>query len=209
MTNTFFDKKSISDSKSTERLKIVFQYLSTVLVAFVIGALISGACSDIFYLNSKNEISAHFNGIFSGINDFKSVFIALARYSQPCIISVLIIFLTSFSPINYLISDIIIFIFGIRCGASVAVLLNLVLTSEFALLHFAVFATFKLFILASLISYSYKAALISLSGALIVKNGRRLIKPNKLIWFIAFTAAYAGAFILINGAYCFIIYLLK
>ena len=212
MTRRIFNERSIYNER-TEKLKIIFQFLTTAIISFVLGSLLLGACSDSFEAFAQNKLNAHLSCLFYGIGDFKDAFMTIVMYTLPYIFSVIVIAFLSFSVLSNLASDIVILSCGIKIGFSITLFLNcLTYGSDLQnvnLLKFLIFAVFRVFILALIIWYAYKAALFSKNISCRNSSGRFYLEPSRILSFMAITMTNIGALIFINGVYCAIAFVLK
>ena len=205
--STIFHKESI------ERIKILFQFLVTLLFAFVSGALLCGACSDTLVVSSQIAINAHFNSMFSGAVSFQDVFSTVVAYTLPYIFAIIAIAVLSFSVFNYLVSDVVLLICGVKVGFSITLLLSSVSSSQnikaVTFLSILMFSIFRILILVLVVCFAYRASLFSRNISLKNNNGRYYLEPLKILSFSVITAAHIGALVFTNGIYCAIAFVLK
>lgn len=196
-----------------EQFKILFQFVLMSVCSLVIGAFLSNIFSEQYYTVAQSVVSTHFEKLFLGYSDLLECMRAVIRYSSFDIICILAVFAVSFAVFNYAATDIILVVCGIKTGFSIAFLSEYVsneaLAYNLGVLRFTVYAVFKAALLLLLFTYSYRAAVYSISLNRTTANGRWAVTFKKLLPFLALTLAYIGAVIITNGAYCWIIYMLK
>ena len=213
MVRNILNQSNIIHKESVERLKILFQFLVTLLFAFISGAILCGACSDTFHSSSQIVITKHFNSLFLGAISLQDVFLTIITYSLPYIFSIITIAVLSFSVFNYLVSDIVLLICGIKVGFSITLLLNNVFLDQsvqgVSVLSFLMFSMFRILILVLVVCFAYRASLFSRNISFRNNNGRYYLEPLKILSFAVITAAHIGALVFINGVYCAIAFVLK
>jgi hypothetical protein len=196
-----------------EQAKIIFQFILMVLCSLIIGAMLSSICSEEYYISSQFQISAHFEKMFLGISELPDALLEILRYSLTDIVVILLVFLVSFSIVNYVATDILLIVCGIRCGFLITFLSGYLNDTPFIyntdILDFSIFTFFKLSVLLLVLCYSYHAAICASYMKYKNENGRVSVYFSKFISFVAITVAYVGALIIINAAYCLLIYILK
>lgn len=196
-----------------EKIKISFLFSFILLISSLFGILIANCISKEIYTNALFQISNHFETIFLRCYDFVEYAKIIAFYSLSDIISLLIIFAVSFSVVNYLATDIVLFYSGIKFGVATAFLINLSkagnLPYSVGWIRLSVFLITELSILALTLYYSYQAAISSASFKRIDTSGRPNIKTRDFLIFTLRTAACIGAIFILNAVYCFLLYILK
>lgn len=201
------------DPQKLERIKILFQFVLMLICSIIIGLMLVNSLSETFYQNSMLGISAHFETVFINCKTFYDYIKAILLCALSDILSLLIIFVVSFSAFNYAVSDILLVYNGLRIGFSVSFLSAFISNSLFAYnigrLRFVVFVFFKAVILLLILDYAYRAAVYSRKLKLTTPSGRPNIKIKVLLPFTVYTLTYIGSVIIINGVYCWLIYFLK
>jgi hypothetical protein len=194
-------------------VKILFQFLLMVLCSATIGWMLVNTLSEASYHNSEFRISSHFETVFINCKILYDYIKAILLYSLSDILSLLIIFVASFSVFNYIVSDLLLVYNGMRIGFSLpflyAFISDPVFVYNIGLLKYIVFVFFKVGILILILDYAYRAAVYSQKLKITAPNGRPNIKIKVLFPFIIYTFTYIGSLIIINGAYCWLIYFLK
>ena len=202
-----------SDPQKLERVKILFQFLLMLICSAIIGYGIAKNISEDFYQSSMLGVSAHFETVFLNCNIFYDYLKTVLIYAVSDILSILIIFVISFSAFNYIVSDILLIYNGLRMGFSISFLSVFVSNALFGynigVLRYTAFVFFKAVALTLIFDYAYRAAVYSLKFKIITPNGRPNVKIKVLFPFVVYTLTYIGSVIIINGAYCWLIYFLK
>lgn len=202
---------SKNDKVALEKMKIAFQFLLMVLCSSIIGGIVSKSLSRDFYLASPGMISKHFDGIFLNCYDFLDFASYILNYAAIDIISFLVIFAVSFAVFNYVATDFVLLFGGFNFGLSVIFLSEFANSAELGYsigyLRYFIFVFFKLLVLVFLFDYSFKAAKISITLKKTGPIGRPRVKLKVLFPFIVQTLTYLGAVIIINGLYCFFIFI--
>lgn len=196
-----------------EKMKISFLFSSVLLISALLGMLVANYISTDLYANSIFRISNHFETAFLGSSDFLGYAKIVALYSLSDIIVLSVIFAASFSILNYLVTDAVLFFCGMKFGVSTAFLIGF---SRLSNLPYCVGNTrLCAFVLAGLIwlmvllYYSCYAAISSTRFKLTDSSGRPNVKTVDFIMFTLKTVACVGAVIILNAVYCFSIYILK
>ena len=201
------------DPKTLEKMKISFLFSSVLIVSTLLGIFIANYVSASIYPNSVFLLSNHFETAFLRCTDFLGCVKIIALYSLSDIILLLIIFAVSFSILNYLLTDIVLFLAGVKFGISVAFLLTFSRISNLPYsigsIRIFIFIASELLILALLLYYSYSAAISALSFRGTNVSGRPNIKVRDFMFFSVKTAACVGAILILNAIYCFLLYVLK
>ncbi len=201
------------DPKTLEKMKISFLFSSVLIVSTLLGIFIANYVSVSIYPNSVFLLSNHFETAFLRCTDFLGCVKIIALYSLSDIILLLIIFAVSFSILNYLLTDIVLFLAGVKFGISVAFLLTFSRISNLPYsigsIRIFIFIASELLILALLLYYSYSAAISALSFRGTNVSGRPNIKVRDFMFFSVKTAACVGAILILNAIYCFLLYVLK
>ncbi len=208
-----FSSNFRTDQERLERIKILFQFILMLVCSVIIGWLVVNSLTETFYQNSVLGVSTHFETVFINCKTFYDYIKEILLYALSDILSVFVIFVVSFSAFNYLVCDLLLVYNGLRIGTSVSFLSAFISNSIFAynigLLRFVVFVFFKAVVLMLMLDYAYRAALYSQKLKLTAPNGRPNVKVKVLLPFIVYTLTYIGSVIIINGVYCWLIYLLK
>lgn len=201
------------DPKTLEKMKISFLFSSVLIVSTLLGIFIANYASASIYPNSVFLLSNHFETAFLRCTDFLGCVKIIALYSLSDIVLLLIIFAVSFSMLNYLLTDIVLFLAGVKFGISVAFLLSFARMSNLPYsvgnIRIFLFIASELLILALLLYYSYSAAISALSFRETNASGRPDVKARDFLLFSLKTAACVGAILILNAIYCFLLYVLK
>ena len=201
------------DPKTLEKMKISFLFSSVLIVSALLGILIANYTSASIYPNSVFLLSNHFETAFLRCTDFFGCVKTIALYSLSDIILLLIIFAVSFSMLNYLLTNIVLFLGGMKFGISVAFLLSFTRMSNLPYsignIRIFVFIASELLILALLLYYAYSAAISALGFRGTNVSGRPDVKTRDFLIFFVKTAACVGAIVILNAIYCLLLYILK
>ena len=196
-----------------ERLKISFLFSSVMLISVLLGMLVASHISDALYSNSIFRLSTHFETVFLKSANLTEHAKIIARYAAADVISLLVIFAASFSMLNYLITDIILFYNGVKLGVTAAFLINFTKNQDFAYTvgneQAFVFIVIELLLAALLLYYSHQAATASIRFRKTSSNGRPIIKSGDFFSFLLKTAACVGAVFILNSLYCILLCILK
>lgn len=208
-----FRSDSNGNSLKLENIKILFQFLLMLICSLTIGGVLIKSLPETFYQSLIVRVSAHFETVFINCDGIYDHIKTILLYALSDILSVAIIFVVSFSAFNYVLSDFLLVYNGIRTGASVCFLYmfisNPVFVYNIGLLRYIVFLFFKAVILILIFDYAYRAAVYSRKLKITTPSGRPNIKIKVFFPFVMYTLTYIGSLIIINGAYCWLIYFLK
>ena len=209
----YFGSASGSRAMKLERVKIAFQFLLMTVCSLIIGFLISGALSDGFYEKSVLGVSSHFETLFIDCSEPYDYISCIALYSVYDIICIAVVFFVSFAAFNYVATDFVLIYNGTRFGLAVSFLSAFIDSQRYSygigIIRYIVFIFFKTAILILLFGYSYRAAILSGELRRMGANGRIVINPKTLLYFLLYTFANIGSVLLLNGLYCWLIYILK
>lgn len=186
-----------------EKAKIVFQF-AVMMVASVIGGMCFSnllSASAIQRFTAKLYISL--NATSADVS-FLDIFIKVALVDIIC---VAILFVFSFSFINYIVSDIVIVFLGFRFGMNAAII-KLSGFSQIGVADSLWFWIFKGVILFGIMLYACVAAFKALELRRFGANRRPRINTKALL-HIVLSSVVAIAFTLaFNGLYCLLVYIL-
>lgn len=192
-----------------ERVKILFQYFLMLFCAFVLGALIKNFLSENYIISLHEIICGHFNSDLFSYSKSAEMLIQVIKYSLSDIISVSLIFVSSFAVFNYISSDLVLIYNGIKYGFSAFFLISEMFTDTqiAGISFFDVFSfiLFKLSILAVLLTYSYYSAIYSSAFKRQAPNGRSVIIWKPLASYLVATLSCIGAFLMLNALYLLVI----
>ena len=170
-----------------EKQKIVFQFTLVLVAAFVAGVLFVRLISENALSAISERISKHFLSEATA-----SFFIKNCAVDVVC---VFVLYLFSFSFINYVISDIILAFVGFRFG----IFSRLCVLSDTGN---AIFIFFKLLLLLLIFVYSCKIAMDSLKLKKILPNGRVSVESQTFTQITVLTVIAVVLVFIINGLYC-------
>lgn len=214
MNNTrlsFFKASASKESLKLERAKIAFQFLLMTVCSLIMGILISGGLSDSFYSDAVTGISAHFENAFLNCHTFYDKVLHVVLYSLSDLICLTIIFCVSFAVFNYVVSDFVLIYNGIKFGFLTSFLskylFGRVASYNINTVEFFTVVFFKVTTLILILDYAYRAAVYSIGLKETKFNGRPSVKLRVLFPFCINTLAYMGSIIILNGLYCWLIYI--
>lgn len=202
-----------SDPQRLEKIKISFLFSAVLLISSFLGMIVANYISADLYANSVFRISNHFETAFLRCSDLLGYIKIIALSSLSDIIAFFVIFAVSFSILNYVITDVVLFYCGVKFGISVAFLVGFsrLQNSPYRLggIRLSLFVLTELILLVLILCYSCYAATASLRFKQTASSGRPNIKTGDLILFSVKTVACVGAVIILNALYCFSLYILK
>ena len=204
--------KRISIKLAIERNKMLFQFIVMFFSSLLLGIISTKLLSEGFLRNSNVIISLHFELPFSNCDGFASVVREIFYYSAFDLVSALAIFLASFSVLNYFISDLMIILGGFKTGFSIALLAGFIDNSDAAysvgVSRFLLFCLFRIALVAYMVFYAWRSALYSFDLRRSDELGRAVMNPKTLLNYFLFSLTFTGTLLIINAAYCGIIYIL-
>lgn len=190
-------------SADIEKAKIVFQF-AVMLVASVIGGMcFSNMLSSTAIQRFTAKLYISFNATSADVS-FIDIFTKVAIVDVIC---VALLFVFSFSFINYIVSDMVIVFLGFRYGMSSAII-KLSDFSQIGLGNSLLFWIFKGLILFSIMFYASVAAFKALELRRFGANRRPKINNKSLLHIILFTALAMVFTLAVNGLYCLFVYIL-
>ncbi len=195
--------KSVNEGIRLEKIKILFQFLIMLVASVVLGVCLSRLFSDELRARAFSDIIRHFSAQAAN-SSASSLFFKYLSFSLFDIISILSLVIFSFSFINYVVSDIIIVIYGTRLGIGASLALAL---QDIQVFEKIIFFSFRSLIIILIIIFCYKMALYSLELRRFSSNGRFAADKRKTISIIAFALAFLGLILIINGLYCICLYI--
>ncbi len=198
-----FGKTWLKGSKETEKLKILFQF-SIMLIASVIG----GICFTALLSDTATQRLSQ-KALLSISEDIGTTLLIGKIWSISAIelICIAVLFVFSFSLVNYTVSDIALVFLGFKWGMSAAVV-KLTGFESFGMGNSLSFWILRGAILFVIFFFACKMAFFSLDIRTSSLNGRGQINSKKLVSLILFALSVAIAIWLLNGIYCFVIYIL-
>ncbi|MBQ8300489.1 MAG: hypothetical protein IJX57_00755 [Clostridia bacterium] len=185
-----YNKKEIA----LEKQKIIFQFLLITLSAFIAGILFIKILSDESLANILDSITRHFNTDFSADN-FGSM---LFRQCVPDIICIALLYVFSFSFINYIVSDLTLAFLGFRFG--ICAYLSVLASLSFVMT--VIFIFLRVIILGIILIYCCNISMQSLHLKKIHSNGRVSIDTKVFISITLSAVSTIGATLIIYGLYC-------
>lgn len=186
-----------------EKNKIIFQF-ALMLIASVIGGIcFSNLLSEVALEKAALRIISHFG--VSSDNGFSRLVWQYLGVCLPDIICALVLFLFSFSFVNYVVSDAVLVFLGFRYGVNSAIIkitsfsvVGVGNSLSYWLLRAAVLTVFMIF--------SCRMAFYSLSLRKFSQNGRLVLDRKALLSQMIYTLTVIGLLLMINGLYCIFIF---
>ena len=195
-----------------ERFKILFQYALMVLCSCVVGVLFHSFLGSDYLLGIYSAIEDHFNSLALYCDTLTKAAVAIVKYSSAEIISVLLIFISSFAVFNYVACDVILIYNAFRFAFSATLLLSAVHSPwadiGISSLEAVSFAISRLAIILVLLIYSYYSAVYSCALRVQKENGRSSFKYRHIASYFLVTLSYVGSLLIINAFYLLFIYFL-
>ena len=185
-------KKSVDNEKS----RIVLQFFITLTLAAVIGILYCTYSDGALERAIHQKALAHFY-LPIKIKDIFDALIQLSEFDFACCVA-LVVF--SFSFLNYIVSDIIMLLYGLKFGMIIA----LVSSSNDTIGAFAsaLFIVLEASVLLTIFVYTCKMAILSLDIKKCIQ-GSRLKLNKKIIFALTFNTVTAqGTILFINLLHC-------
>ena len=203
---TLIRKKSpigLKDPMRTERKKILFQYTLVLIGACLVGILIPFLFK-LNYLELIDErLDQHFNGMFFECYSWFQVIEMIVRYSFIHVGCLLLIYLFSFSMINYPISSLVLGFEGLRSSFSLCVLF---LFGDTGILISLLFLVSKILWLCLLLAASYRMAVYSLDLKRVSQLGRPMFSWKTVACLTRCVICFIGSIMIIHFIYCGLIY---
>ena len=193
----------LKNSTETEKAKIVFQFAVMLIVSVIGGICFSNMLTPTAIQRFTAKLYISFNASSPEVS-FWDIFSKIALVDIACI---LVLFVFSFSFINYVISDIVILFLGFRFGVNSAVI-KLAGFEQLGIGNSLVFWIFKGVLLLAVVLYACLAAFKSLEFRKIGANRRTTINNKSLFRIILYTLSTIVVTLIIDGIYCLLIYVL-
>lgn len=188
----------------TEKEKIIFQFTLMLIASIVCGMLFSKLLSDSALQSSADKIVRHFcNQDIDGnmLSAFKKYYIL---FCIPSIICVAVVFIFSFSFVNYVVTDTVLVFLGFRYGFNSA-LIAVSALSKIGIFHSLVYWILHAVIIAVALIYSCRMAFYSLTLRSFSANGRLIVERKALLSSLIFTLTVVGLILIVGGVYCFFV----
>lgn len=205
--------RTLSNAPQTERAKILFQFALMTVMSLIMGGAIRSFVSGDFFTASVHSVATHFEKIFINCSTAYDYIVRIALYSLSDVILLLVICASSFSILNYVISDAVLVYNGVKFGFCATLLWGFIsndlLVYNIGFTRYLVFVFFKSATILLILNYAYRAALYSIKFKRTDSLGRSRIKPRELFPFLVNTSAYVGMLLILNAIYCWLIYILK
>lgn len=206
-SNFFYKHREVRrDTEYTERCKIVFQFVLMLIASVLCGIFFTRLLSD-EYLNSVLfDISKHFNAPFRELGEPREILMRYLSYCLSDLCCIVLVYLFSFSFINYAVTDMVIVFCGFKFGLSAALIWKI----TFVRIGFAnciLFFALRGVLLVILLIYSYRMAIYSLHIRRFSSNGRAMIGARDFLNILLLSISVLGSILIINGLYCLLIYI--
>ena len=186
-----------------EKAKIVFQF-AVMLIASVIGGMcFSNMLTESAIQRFTAKLYISFNAMSNDVS-FLNIFTEVALIDVIC---VALLFVFSFSFINYIVSDMVIIFLGFRFGMNAAII-KLSGFSQIGACNSLSFWIFKGIILFGIMLYACIAAFKALELRRFGANRRPRINNRSLLHIILFTLVAIVFILAVNGLYCLFVYIL-
>jgi hypothetical protein len=167
-----------------------------------LGVCVSRLFSEQMKIQALNSILCHFSPQRSG-EAFLGGFFNFLKFSAPDFFAALIALIFSFSFINYVISDMIIVIYGVKLGIGCALIAATGISGIDKLIYFA----FRPLLVILIVLFLYRMALMSLSIRRFTQNGRFAPERRSTLTLLLSTLCFCGVIMIINGLYCLCLYI--
>ncbi|MBO7310048.1 MAG: hypothetical protein J6U86_01500 [Clostridia bacterium] len=196
-----YDHKLIAD---IEKKKILFQF-ALMMISSVIGGISFIKLMSKEMLDGISEsITQHFSISLSSGMTFSEY---IGKYFSLCLADLTCIFIllvSSFTFINYLVTDGVLVFLGFRYGINAA-LLSVTSVGGGTSLCFWILRALILFVF---FVYSCKMAFYALSFRRFTSNGRLVLNKSNLLPAFVFTATVIGFILITNGLYSIFAFIL-
>ena len=192
--------------ENLEKRKIVFQFVLMMLSSVFAGIFLTKFLSSEYLFEISKKISFHFGANIDNENLIYDIINIYFRLCAVDIICIIIVFLSSFSVLNYLINDGILIFLGMRYGINSALLAASGVLAE-SVGNSLSFWILRGIALIAIAVYCCRMAFYSLSFRSFSRNGKLIIKRKDLLSSTVFTLTMTGLILLINGLYCIFVLL--
>ncbi len=196
-------KRYSKNSTEAEKAKIVFQFAVMLILSVVGGICFSNMLTPTAIQRFTAKLYISFNASSSDVS-FLDIFSKIALVDVAC---VLLLFVFSFSFINYVVSDITILFCGFRFGVNSAVI-KLAGFEQLGIGNSLVFWILKGLLLLFVLLYACLAAFKSLELRKAGVSRRTTINNKSLFRIVLYTISAIIITLLIDGLYCLLIYVL-
>ena len=196
----------VSRDAEIEKAKIIFQFVLMIVASFIGGILFARLLSDTAIDKLSQNVISHFSLQLRErfyIGELIEAFFKVCRVDVACVI---ILFVFSFSFVNYIVTDIVLIFCGFRVGINVALMYSISL-SNIGYANSIIFFIFKAILIATLLFYACKMAISSLHLRRFSENGRMIADRRLLASVVLFAATVLGLTLIIDGLYCLLIYI--
>jgi len=190
-------------SADIEKAKIVFQFAVMLITSVLGGMCFSNLMSPSAIQRFTAKLYISFNASSVDVS-FLDIFIKVALVDVIC---VALLFVFSFSFINYVVSDIVIIFLGFRFGMTAAII-KLSGISQIGLANSLFYWILKGSILFGILLYACVAAFKALELRRFGANSRPKINSRSLLHIVVSTVVAMAFILAVNGLYCLFVYIL-
>lgn len=186
-----------------EKNKIIFQF-ALMLIASVIGGIcFSNLLSEGALERAALKIISHYGA--SADNGVSELVLQYLVVCLPDIICVLVLFLFSFSFVNYVVSDAVLVFLGFRYGVNSAII-KITSFSVVGVGNSLAYWLLRASVLTVFMIFSCRMAFYSLSLRKFSQNGRLALDRKALLSQIIYALTVIGLLLMINGLYCIFVF---
>lgn len=194
--------RNISEA-SLEKIKIISQFVLMLAASVVLGVCISKAFSAQFMGAALSTILRHFSPHAENVI-LKDAFVRYVLFTLPDIITAIILLIFSFSFINYIVSDVVIVVYGVRLGIAASLVSAM---QEVGMFDRVMFFVLRSVIPLLVLVLSYKLASSAVDIRIFSSSGRLISDKTKIIQMFLTTLAFVGLVLLLKGLYCLCLYI--
>lgn len=194
-------------AEETEKKKIVFQFALMLISAIIGGFCFSNLLSDSAVSDATLKMTEHFGVSLIKGADISDAFLGYVRFCLPDMICVLLLFVFSFSFVNYVVSDAVLVFLGVRYGINSAII-RIASFSVIGVGNSLAYWLLRAATLALFMIFSCRMAFYSLTLRRFSANGRLMIDKRALLSQVLYALTVLGSVFMINGLYCVFVFVL-
>ncbi|MBQ8818744.1 MAG: hypothetical protein IJZ83_09210 [Clostridia bacterium] len=188
--------------RKMEKYKIIFQFALMSLASVIAGICLAHLLNESALEKTLQKIILHFKD--SRGSSFSESALKYAYICLPDIFSIALIFIFSFSFINYVISDFVLVFVGIKFGIN-ASLIKLMGFEEIGIINSLSYWLIRFVLLIALTAYSCGMAFYSMEIKKFTQAGRIILNKKTTLLSILLTLTFIGLIFMLNGIYFLII----
>lgn len=195
-----------------ERCKIIFQYSLVIVVAILCGYLFIGLVSEDVLMSVVEKVSYHFEIPFIECSEVYEIFEIIWKFVFSDIACVIVLFISSFTIVNYLISDFVLLYIGFNFGASLSILVRL-FEGEISNVRYTpgafnslLFIFTRLVYIILIFWFCLRIAGFSYNLKSFNISGRVSVSIPILLVLVITTLVLLFTIVLLKGLYCLLIY---